>query len=58
MGCGVLSVAAVDAVGNVGPTRVLPLRLNKYVPVTRVFSAFLERDVLGRYRLCRSGPRV
>jgi methyl-accepting chemotaxis protein len=50
-----LSVAAVDAVGNVGPTRVLPLRLNKYVPVTRVFSAFLERDVLGRYRLAVLG---
>ncbi len=50
-GTWVLSVAAVDSVGNVGPPRSLPLRLNKYIPVTRVFASTVERDLLGRYRV-------
>lgn len=50
-GTWLLSVAAVDSVGNVGPAEVLPLRFNKYVPVTRVFAAALDRDLLGRYRV-------
>lgn len=54
-GLWMLSVAAVDSVGNVGPVRSLPLRLNKYVPVTRVFSSIVERDLLGRYRVAILG---
>jgi methyl-accepting chemotaxis protein len=50
-GTWLLSVAAVDSVGNVGPAQVLPLRFNKYVPVTRVFTTALDRDLLGRYRV-------
>ncbi|MFW5694570.1 MAG: SpoIIE family protein phosphatase [Alkalispirochaeta sp.] len=50
-GTWLLSVAAVDSVGNVGAARSLPLRFNKYVPVTRVFATSLERDLLGRYRV-------
>ncbi|MDA3951158.1 MAG: SpoIIE family protein phosphatase [Spirochaeta sp.] len=50
-GLWLLSVAAVDSVGNVGPTRSLPLRLDKYIPVTRIFATVVERDRLGRYSL-------
>lgn len=48
-GVWMLSVAAIDAVGNVGPATRVPLRLNKYVPVTRVFDARVSEDPLGRY---------
>lgn len=54
-GVWLLSVAAVDTVGNVGPAQTLPLRLNKYVPVTRVFSTSLDRDLLGRVRVAILG---
>ena len=54
-GVWLLTVAAVDTVGNVGPARTLPLRLNKYVPVTRVFSTSLDRDLLGRVRVAILG---
>lgn len=50
-GLWVLTVAAVDSVGNVGPPRTLPLRLNKFVPFTRVAGTAVERDMLGRHRL-------
>ncbi|HKK48870.1 MAG TPA: SpoIIE family protein phosphatase, partial [Alkalispirochaeta sp.] len=50
-GAWLLSVAPVDSVGNVGTPRTLPLRFNKYVPVTRVFATSLDRDLLGRYRV-------
>jgi len=50
-----LTVAAVDAVGNVGPPRTLPLRLNKYIPVTRIFATSLQRDRIGRYTLDITG---
>ena len=50
-GLWLLTVAAVDSVGNVGPARSLPLRLNKYVPVTRIFATTVQRDRLGRYSL-------
>ncbi|MEX2442878.1 MAG: SpoIIE family protein phosphatase [Alkalispirochaeta sp.] len=54
-GTWLLSVAAVDSVGNVGPAASLPLRFNKYVPVTRVFATSLDRDLLGRYRVSIMG---
>ncbi|MFW6228933.1 MAG: sialidase family protein, partial [Alkalispirochaeta sp.] len=54
-GLWILTVAAVDAVGNVGPSRSLPLRLNKYVPVTRIFATSLRRDRIGRYTLDVTG---
>lgn len=47
-GLWLLTVAAVDSVGNVGPSRALPLRTNKAIPATRIFGATLERDRLGR----------
>ncbi|MCG8481050.1 MAG: hypothetical protein MI724_18295, partial [Spirochaetales bacterium] len=50
-GLWVLTVAAVDSVGNIGAARSLPLRLDKYVPVTRVFAVPIVRDLLGRYRM-------
>ncbi|MFW5828062.1 MAG: SpoIIE family protein phosphatase, partial [Alkalispirochaeta sp.] len=50
-GTWLLSVAPVDSVGNVGAARTLPLRFNKYVPVTRVFATSFDRDLLGRYRV-------
>lgn len=47
-GLWLLTVAAVDAVGNVGAARSLPLRLNKFVPFTSVTGATVRRDMLGR----------
>ncbi|WP_234969000.1 SpoIIE family protein phosphatase [Alkalispirochaeta americana] len=47
-GLWLLTVAALDSVGNVGPSRALPLRTNKAIPSTRIFGATLERDRLGR----------
>ncbi len=44
-----LSVAAIDTVGNVGEVETLLFRLNKYVPVTEVYTvAAGSRDILGR----------
>ncbi len=54
-GTWLLTVAAVDGVGNVGEPRSLPLRLNKYIPVTQVFSVTARRDMLGRYSLDING---
>lgn len=54
-GTWVLAVAAVDSVGNVGPARSIPLRLNKFVPFTRVSGVTLERDLLGRDHLAIVG---
>ncbi len=48
-GLWLLTVAPVDGVGNVGEPASLPVRLNKYVPVTEVYSTGVERDPLGRY---------
>lgn len=50
-GLWLLTVAAVDAVGNIGPPRAIPLRLNKYVPVTRVSATTIRRDPIGRYAM-------
>lgn len=50
-----LTVAAVDAVGNVGEARAIPLLLNKYIPVTRVDNARLASDLVGRLELTVSG---
>jgi HAMP domain-containing protein len=54
-GVWLLTVAAVDSVGNVGEPQSLPLRLNKYIPVTQVFSTSARRDILGRYVLDITG---
>lgn len=54
-GSWLLTVAAVDSVGNIGPPRALPLRLNKYVATTQVFSTTVRRDRLGRYELALTG---
>ncbi len=54
-GLWVLTVAAVDDVGNVGPPRAVPLRLDKFVPFTRVVGTTVERDLLGRHRLAILG---
>ena len=54
-GIWLLTVAAVDAVGNVGPPQALPLRLNKFVPVTRVFATSIRRNPLGTYSMEISG---
>ena len=48
-GLWVLSVAAVDEVGNVGEPQRLALRLNRYIPVTEVHSITANQDRLGRY---------
>lgn len=50
-GIWMLSVAAVDGVGNVGPPTRIPLRLNKYVPVTIVYDAQVREDQIGRYEI-------
>lgn len=50
-GVWLLTVSAVDSVGNVGPPRSIPLRLNKFIPFTRVAGTTVERDLLGRHRL-------
>lgn len=47
-GLWVLSVAAVDSVGNVGPITRAPLRLNKFVPRTQVLGTSLRRDDTGQ----------
>lgn len=44
-----LTVSAIDSVGNVGEPSTIYLRMNKYIPVTIVSGIRVERDVLGRY---------
>lgn len=46
-----LSVRAVDSVGNVGEPAVLFFRMNKYVPVTQVWTIAADPDPLGRYNV-------
>ncbi len=46
-----LTVAAVDVVGNVGEPVWIPLRMNKYVPVTYITRINAETDELGRVEL-------
>lgn len=46
-----LAVAPIDRVGNVGPTRELALRLNKFRPTTRVLGTTVVRDAVGVPRL-------
>ena len=46
-----LSVAAVDQVGNIGPTTTLIFRLDKYRPVTYVADVQSTHDSLGRVTL-------
>ncbi|MFW5684338.1 MAG: SpoIIE family protein phosphatase, partial [Spirochaetota bacterium] len=46
-----LSVAAVDSVGNVGEPAVLYVRMNKYIPVTEIYTVTAVPDPLGRYNL-------
>lgn len=46
-----LSVAAVDTVGNVGDPAVLYVRMNKYIPVTEIYTVAAVPDPLGRYNL-------
>ncbi|HDQ14471.1 MAG TPA: HAMP domain-containing protein [Sediminispirochaeta sp.] len=45
------TVAPVDGVGNVGPTKTLYFQLNKYIPVTYVTRVQVEQDQLNRYQL-------
>ena len=47
-GTWMLSVAAVDRVGNVSEPSALIFRLNKYVPVTLINEITAERDEVGR----------
>lgn len=54
-GIWLLSVAAVDGVGNIGPATRIPLRLNKYIPVTIVYDAVVREDPVGRYRIFIDG---
>jgi len=44
-------VSAVDSVGNVGEPSVLYVRMNKYVPVTEIYTVAAVPDPLGRYNL-------
>jgi len=46
-----LTVAAVDSVGNVGPTTTLYLRLDKYVPVTYITDVQPNKNALGQVTL-------
>jgi hypothetical protein len=46
-----LTVAAVDSVGNVGEPSVLYVRMNKYIPVTEIYTVAAVPDPLGRYNL-------
>ncbi len=54
-GLWLLTVAPVDTVGNLGTTAAIPLRLNKFIPFTAVYSAGLSRDAVGRYSLQING---
>jgi hypothetical protein len=47
-GLWVLSVAAVDSVGNAGPPTRVPLRLNKFIPRTVVHGTSLRRNEAGQ----------
>ncbi len=46
-----LSVTAVDSVGNIGEPSVLFVRLNKYIPLTEIYTIAAITDPLGRYNL-------
>lgn len=46
-----LAVSAVDSVGNVGEPAVLVVRMNKYIPVTEIYTVTAVPDPLGRYNL-------
>ncbi len=46
-----LAVTAVDSVGNIGEPAVLFLRMNKYIPVTEIYTVAAVPDPLGRYSL-------
>ncbi|WP_319477509.1 PP2C family serine/threonine-protein phosphatase [Marispirochaeta aestuarii] len=47
-GTWMLSVAAVDRVGNISEPAALVFRLNKYIPVTLINEIEAERDEVGR----------
>lgn len=46
-----LAVSAVDSVGNVGEPAVLVVRMNKYIPVTEIYTVTAVPDPLDRYNL-------
>ncbi|MFW6291160.1 MAG: SpoIIE family protein phosphatase, partial [Spirochaetota bacterium] len=46
-----LAVSAVDSVGNVGEPAVLVVRMNKYIPVTEIYTVTAIPDPLDRYNL-------
>ncbi len=46
-----LAVTAVDSVGNIGEPAVLFVRMNKYIPVTEIYTVAAIPDPLGRYNL-------
>lgn len=50
-----LSVAPVDTVGNIGETRTMFVRFDKYIPVTEVYRIATTRDMLNRYNLTIDG---
>lgn len=54
-GLWVLSVSAVDRVGNLGQANQLYFRLNKYIPVTRVSSTSARTNILGDIELSLNG---
>ena len=54
-GAWLLSVSAIDTVGNVGTETVLPLNLNKFMPETVVLYTVTRKDVLKRPFLFISG---
>ena len=54
-GLWLLSVSAVDGVGNIGTANHLYFRLNKYIPVTRVFGSGVRENILGNIELRLTG---
>ncbi|MDR1933895.1 MAG: SpoIIE family protein phosphatase [Spirochaetales bacterium] len=54
-GVWVLSVAAVDSVGNVGPSKDMFVSLNKYQPVTYISLVNAVRDAIGNIRFSLTG---
>ena len=50
-----LTVRAFDVAGNLGVPASIPLRLNKYVPVTYITGVKAQEDALGNYSLSLTG---
>ncbi|MDR1625764.1 MAG: SpoIIE family protein phosphatase [Spirochaetia bacterium] len=54
-GLWMLSVAAIDTVGNIGPKQAVFVALNKYRPVTYISLVRAEKDLMGRIHFSLTG---